>query len=175
MKRILIIIISSLTLFILFTNESKAQLYVNTDVGIYIPHVEEPESQPGFLLEAKYGVNEYLRVGANFAYYFYYRNSSVIGSYNNFTMPVTLVGELGYDLNDFRPFLGLNFGMYRQGTSTGNISASQSFLGAAIVPGFEYKLSEIFALNANFKYHYIFHENNTFKAFGFNAGASFKF
>jgi len=174
MKRILIIIISSLTLFILFTNESKAQLYVNTDVGIYIPHIEEPQSQPGFLLEAKYGVTEYLRVGANFAYYFYYQsNSSDI--FRNFTMPVTLVGEVGYDLNDFRPFLGVNFGMYRIGSSDGNISASKSYLGAAIVPGFEYKISETFLLNANFKYHYIFHDTNTFKAFGFNAGASFMF
>jgi len=175
MKYLKLLIFIGLVGSMFLSKKTQAQLYVNTDVGIYIPYVEAPQSQPGFLLEAKYGVTEYLRVGANFAYYFYYQSLSTIENYINFTMPVTLVGEFGYDLNDFRPFLGLNFGMYRQGSSAGNISASKSYLGAAIVPGFEYKLSYTFALNVNFKYHYIFLENNTFKAFGFNAGASFAF
>ncbi len=175
MKHLKYLLLTAFISLAFLQEESQAQLYLNTDAGIYIPKSEDPQVHPGFLLEARYAVNEYFRVGTNFGYYFYNESNNLIGTYSAFTMPITIVAEVGYDMLEFRPILGVNFGMYRQGATAQNISSSKAYWGMAIAPGFEYKLSETIALNANFKFHNIFYNNNTYKAFGFNAGATFLF
>jgi outer membrane protein W len=151
-------------------NNANAQGSLGANLGIYKSFVENSDAQIGFNLSGKYDINEQIRVGANLGYYF-----KSYDGLRSFTMPITGLFEYSFNDNDFSPYAGTDFGLYRIGLSGGGESIAEASIGFAPVVGFNYSLSDNLKLNGNLKYHYILTSQASSSAIGFNAGICYKF
>ena len=179
MKKLIIIQAAFLLTSLLFLNTAKGQTSVGLNFGTFIPLPSNADNSAhyGVNLSGKYKLNSKLRIGANFGYYYKnYNNSQFFGtSLTSFIMPITGLLEYSFTDNDFSPYLGVDLGLYRVGVSSGSMSLAVSGFGAAPVAGFNYNLSDNFAINTHVKYHVLMVEAQTAKAVSINAGVAYKF
>ncbi len=175
MKRIYWIgLITAITM--LFSGKaSQAQVSGLLEGGMMqFTRTETGVTQIGLQITGKYAFNDNFRMGANLGYYLRNQQDTYLGTYNTYTMPVTVLAEIVFFRHDFSPYAGADAGIYRQGR-TGTGATSDIYTGFAPLIGFDYTVSESFRLNANFKYHFIFSELHSTNALGVNAGVIFDF
>jgi hypothetical protein len=174
MKKTLFKTVSILTLFLLLTNTSNAQISAGLNLGFMKPSSEGSDAHLGLNLSGKYDINEKFRVGANFGYYS--KTYDFMGDeLTSFIMPITGMFEYSFTENKFSPYIGADLGIYRIGISGNGASLSTSNFGMASTLGANYSLSDNFGINANVKYHLIFTEGESTSALGANLGVLYKF
>jgi len=132
------------------------------------------DAQFGFNISDKYDINEKIRIGANFGYYF--KSYDFFGStLRAFSMPITGLFEYSFNDSDFSPYAGADIGIYRFGFSGGGTTLARATFGLAPLVGFNYKLSDKLLLNGNLKCHFIMSTGESLSALGINAGICYKF
>ncbi len=177
MKKLVIIQAAFLLTSLLFLNTAKGQTSIGLTFGTFIPTqaASAVDAHYGFNLSGKYNINPKIRVGANFGYYFKNVNDQFGIWYSTFITPITGLFEYSFTENDFSPYVGADLGLYRIGASLGGLTIAFNGFGAAPVAGFNYNLSERFAINTHAKYHFIMIEGETIQALSINAGLAVKF
>lgn len=165
MKKIKILLLSSLTFFCVYS--VKSQTSVGGGLGIFKPNDFESLIGPSFFFKKTF--NEKIGVGLNLGYYFKSEDGVTI----SFT-PIAASVDYSLSTNKFSPYLGMDLGLYRAAVSFDGASESQSKIGLAPTVGFNFELSDKLALNSNFKYHYILTEGEATKAIGINVGIAYK-
>ncbi|MBI2271447.1 MAG: porin family protein [Bacteroidetes bacterium] len=170
-----ILSIALVGLVLVSSNQSKAQVSIGANLGVFKFTAEGSDAQFGFNLSGKYEINDKIRVGANLGYYF--KTYDFLGSkLRSFTMPITGLIEFSFSDNNFSPYAGADIGIYRFGLS-GNEGSSlvNGYFGIAPVAGFNYSLSDNLLINTNIKYHYVLSDEQATSAFGVSAGIFYKF
>lgn len=116
----------------------------------------------GFNADAKYAVNENILVGASIGYNQF--GASLAGFnlnnvFNNidFTI-VPILASVDYLLatEDFKPYIGVDAGVYNASLDLGIFDVSQASFGLAPKLGFMYAINDQLDFNADIKYHLIY-------------------
>lgn len=170
--------------FLMFagTQHASAQLSVGLNAGMLSTTGNSPNNvnYPGFSIYGKYGINNKIRVGLSIST-FSKKTTYAAGPFTpgytvtNRISPITLTGEYLFLTDAFRPYAGLNIGLYtsRVNVNPGNSSRDSGF-GIAPVIGADYKFNENLFVNLNFRYHLVF-ENPTSKLFSSEIGIGYQF
>jgi len=173
MKKLITIIglTTTMALFVNNANAQKASLGIN--LGFYKGTASVSEGLIGPMIQGRYALNDNARLGLNFGYYF---KSSEFSTFA--VNPITATFEYLFTTEGFKPYAGLDLGVYRsvvkfKGIISGTFSASN--FGLAPTLGFDYDISDKFGINANFKYNYIMSSLGSSGAISLNAGVYFKF
>lgn len=172
MKKLLTII-GLTTSMAIFVNNAKAQkISVGANFGFLKP--SNVEGHMGIMLQAKYSLNDNMRLGINLGYYF---KSYSLGesSIKSILSPYTATFEYLFSTEGFKPYAGLDLGVYRWVVSGEGLAIGASNFGIAPTLGTDYDISEKFGINANFKYNYIMTQVASTGAISFNAGIYIKF
>lgn len=158
-------------------NTIKAQVTVGLDLGTFIPLGDQEVTHFGGNLSLKYGINDNIRAGLNLGYYTKkYADLGIFGSdIRSNIIPITGLFEYSFGKNDFRPYAGLDAGLYNLGLSIGSTSFSVNAFGIAPVFGFNYNISDAFAITLNTKYHIVFAEGESMSIMSANIGGAVKF
>jgi outer membrane protein W len=174
MKKILTII-GLTTTMALYVNNANAQKSssIGIDFGFYKGTSSVSEGLIGPMIQGRYALKDEARLGLNFGYYFKSSQLSTLA-----VNPITATFEYLFSKEDFKPYAGLDVGIYRsvvrfKGNLSGTISSTN--FGLAPTLGFDYAVSDKFGINANFKYNYIITSIGSGGAISLNAGVYFKF
>lgn len=164
------------------TQQASAQISVGLNAGMLFITGNSPYNlnYPGFTIYGKYGINENIRAGLSIST-FSEKTTYALGPFNTVfevtdrISPITLTGEYLFLTDAFRPYAGLNMGLYtnRVNVNPGNNSSETGF-GMAPVIGADYKFNENLFINLNFRYHLVF-DNPTNKLFSSEIGIGYQF
>lgn len=169
-------------LMIAGTQRASAQLSVGVNAGILSTTGNSPNNvnYPGFTIYGKYGINENIRAGlsiSTFCKKTTYPGGPITPTFivTNRISPITLTGEYLFLTDAFRPYAGLNLGLYtnRVNINPGSNSKETGF-GIAPVIGADYKFNENLFINLNFRYHLVL-EDPTSKLFSSEIGIGYQF
>lgn len=116
----------------------------------------------GFNADAKYAVNENILIGASIGYNQFGANPAgfnLNNIFNNidFTI-VPILASVDYLLatEDFKPYLGVDIGLYNASVDLGVFELSEASFGLAPKLGFIYAINDQLDFNADIKYHLIY-------------------
>lgn len=164
------------------TQHASAQISMGLNAGMLTTTGNNPNNvnYPGFTIYGKYGINENIRAGisiSTFSKKTSYAGGPFTPAYTitSRISPITLTGEYLFLTDAFRPYAGLNMGLYtnRVNVNPGNNSSETGF-GIAPVIGADYKFNENLFINLNFRYHLVF-EDPTSKLFSSEIGIGYQF
>ncbi len=164
------------------TQQASAQISVGLNAGMLSTTGNSPNNvnYPGFTIYGKYGINDNIRAGlsiSTFSKKTSYSGGPFTPAYTvtNRISPITLTGEYLFLTDAFRPYAGLNMGLYtnRVNVNPGNNSSETGF-GIAPLIGADYKFNENLFINLNFRYHLVF-EDPTSKLFSSEIGIGYQF
>lgn len=153
MKKI-IIAISFLVLFL--ANPVYSQLQLGAQVGPQIPIDLEVAKKIdfGFNVSGKYFLEENMAIGINIGkHWFGTNNVSIYYS----IMPVTGLFEYYFSSSDFKPYIGMDLGLYmvRTNAYVGPVGFASSNNNFGVTPkvGLSYYIARHIALTADVKFH----------------------
>lgn len=162
------------------TQKANAQMTVGINGGILSTTGNSPNNvnYPGFTIYGKYGINDNFRAGLSISTFS--KKTDYTGPFSpafsviNRITPITLTGEYLFLTNAFRPYAGLNLGLYanRVNFNPGN-SSSETGFGVAPVIGLDYKFNENLLINLNIRYHLVF-DDPTSKLFSGEIGIGYQ-
>jgi opacity protein-like surface antigen len=157
--------------FFAFTQSEKvqAQLAFGGSLGTNIPIKDGQSAGFGVGLKGMYFVNPKFAVGLNInrlSYSGNIVNSSITG--------FTPFAHLFFSEEGFRPYIGIDAGIYRTTAAVLGISVNESNFGIAPTLGAFYDLNDNFALDFNLKYTLIFTEGSTGSSLPINVGVVYK-
>lgn len=169
-------------LMIAGTQQASAQISLGLNAGMLSTTGNSPNNvnYPGFTISGKYGINDNIRAGLSIST-FSKKTTYVAGPFTpGYTVtsrisPITLTGEYLFLTDAFRPYAGLNIGLYtnRVNVNPGS-NSSETGVGIAPVIGADYKFNENLFVNLNIRYHLVF-ENPTSKLFSSEIGIGYQF
>ena len=162
---------------------ASAQLNVGASIGTQISTEKEGKTGFGLGINAEYLINPNIGLGANFGYYILDTEKEDGVTATAYLMPITLTGKYYFLTENFRPYAGVDVGLYTLGvhasTKTDGLSVSMNIsdtkFGLGPVVGFQFGLSNNLALDVNAKYSHIFLDGESTGFVGINAGIVYKF
>ena len=159
---------------------ASAQLNVGANVGTQILTGDGSMTGFGLGIGGEYLVMPNLGVGVNLGYYIMDREKWDDETITYFLLPVYLTGKYYFLTENFRPYGGVDLGLYKMGARAkyNGISESNSDTKVGIGPvvGFQYDLSDNLALDINAKYYHVFDTGEFSTNFvGINLGIVYKF
>jgi outer membrane protein W len=161
-----------------FTGQSQVSATLNG--GIFLP----PDIEETFLganLALKYDLTDDMRAGLSLGWYNYSEGDSDFKVGISY-MPISALYEYRFLNGAFRPYAGINAGLYMTSVRVSFLGESDSDsvadFGFAPVIGADYAISDNFGINFNAKYHFILdggdeYENTT--AIAINLGVTYSF
>ena len=162
---------------------ANAQLNVGANIGTQISTEDDGSTGFGFGVNAEYLIMPNIGLGANIGYYIMDREKEDGVTTTVYIMPFTLTGKYYFLTDNFRPYAGVDLGLYTLGVrSSGkedgfsfSASYSDTKFGLGPVAGFQFGLSDNLALDVNAKYSHVFVEGESTGFVGINAGIVYKF
>lgn len=177
MKKIYLMIVLALSVGAF---QSTAQVSAGVGLGILKSTEDNSNAEFGGEIYVKYELTDNFRAGVNLA--FYQRTEEFFGSKIRYSSaPISVSGEYSFLDDKFRPYLGMHLGLFRSGIKSGNTSASNSYFSLAPVLGIDYELTDNVGLNVNFKYGFVFFNNDftgktdNFSTISPNIGVTYRF
>lgn len=182
-------VVAIASLFV-FTTQSQAQVRVGATLGAGVPLGDFGDfAKTGFggSAHVKYFLSEQFALGLNIGYYSFggedievtlpFIGTTTIEGATTNIIPVTVAAEYYFTSEGFKPYAGLDLGLYFSGSDAEDAEGESNF-GIAPTLGFSYGLNESIDLNVNAKYNMIFGEDaageTATNAFlGINAGILF--
>ena len=162
---------------------ASAQFSVGANIGTQISTEEGNTTGFGFGINAEYLIMPNIGLGANLGYYILDREKEDGVTATAYLMPFTLTGKYYFLTENFRPYAGIDLGIYTLGVRASgkaegfsvSASYSETKFGVGPVAGFQFGLSDNLALDINAKYSHIFLEGESTGFVGINAGIVYKF
>ncbi len=146
----------SLLFFALFVgHQSYAQFAFGGSIGSSVPLEKGDKAGFGIGLKGMYFLSPKLSAGLNF-----HRLGYSESSFSTSITAITPFINLFFTEEGFRPYIGLDAGVYRSTVSLLGISVSDSKFGIAPTLGALYNFTDNIALDINLKYGLIFQEGD---------------
>lgn len=186
---------------------ASAQIKVGANAGAFIPmgtFGDMAGTGFGGGLSGKYMLNDNMAVGLNAGYYTFGEKDLIIAKYKMSIIPVAANFTYYFGEGSFKPYAGLDLGMYMVKTdvtietsglsdlfsdlsdlsdtdtsssdaSSSDTNDSQTKIGFAPVVGCEYNFTDALGLDVNAKYHYIMTEGDASTGLAINLGLVYSF
>jgi opacity protein-like surface antigen len=153
---------------------SFSQISATANGGIWLDG-DGADALFGLNIEGKYDLNDNMRVGVATGWYGESESDPDFGTFSYGIIPITASYEYRLLDSSFRPYAGINAGIYMVRINFFGLSASESQIGFAPVVGADYAISDNFGINVNAKYNYIMYEGASDGAITLNFGVSYSF
>jgi hypothetical protein len=153
---------------------AHGQIQVGATVGAQFPTGDFGDGAKigiGFNIVGKYMINDHIAVGLNSGYS---RFDTQIDGLSCTMIPVTGLFEYHFGVQNLRPYIGVDAGVYNYGARIEFLGASESgsktYFGFAPTGGILYGISDRLSFIANVKYNYVMAEVSAATWLGINAG-----
>jgi outer membrane protein W len=169
----------------IFTLKGNAQKSLSSTYGLMCflgnsNSYYSSEMETGLTLSGKYNIDNAIRIGLNFGYFF--NNDEIL---KVSATPLTCSIENSFFSSKTRPYIGASFGIYRlayrflDAFSKNPNPQANHYFGIAPIIGIEYDFSKHFFVNTNCKLNYIITKENGYgensKSMEVSVGVGYKF